>query len=288
MKNGVEVIAQASLESNNFSGIADFLIKVPGVSFLGDYHYEIWDTKLSKKMKPYFVIQLCCYAEMLKSEQGILPERVAIVLGDNKIKHLRVKDFFSYYSNLKSTFISFHNYYNINNQPDPAESKSTVVGHDMQKLLEERRDLSLIANITKTQIKRLQSVDILTIDDLVKSNLTIVQQLNHEIFVRLKTQLEMQVLSEGKVKPIYQVLSHDNKRSVGLSLLAPHSNLDVFFDLEGFPYIEGGLEYLWGASYFDKEGNRQFIDFWDTTVIKKKKLFQTLLIGFIQDGAKIL
>ena len=48
----------------------------------------------------------------------------------------------------------------------------------------------------------------------------------------------MQVLSQGKVKPIYQVLSHDNKRSVGLSLLAPHSNLDVF-DLEGFPYIEG-------------------------------------------------
>ena len=96
MVDGAEVIAQAYLELDNFGGIADFLIKVEGESTLGDYHYEIWDTKLSKKMKPYFAIQLCCYAEMLESEQGRRPEKVAVVLGDDEVTHLRVKDYYGY------------------------------------------------------------------------------------------------------------------------------------------------------------------------------------------------
>ena len=62
MRSGADIITQAYLEMDNFGGIADFLIKVPGKSHLGEYHYEVWDTKLSKKMKPYFAIQLCCYA----------------------------------------------------------------------------------------------------------------------------------------------------------------------------------------------------------------------------------
>lgn len=85
MKSGADVIAQAYLELDNFGGLADFLIRVPGKSNLGNFHYEVWDTKLSKKMKPYFAIQLCCYAEMLEQEQGIRPQNVSIVLGNKDI-----------------------------------------------------------------------------------------------------------------------------------------------------------------------------------------------------------
>jgi hypothetical protein len=81
MKNGIDVIAQAYLQLDNFGGVADFLIKVPGKSKLGDYHYEVWDTKLSKKMKPYFAIQLCCYAEMLENLQGIKPKKFSYFVG---------------------------------------------------------------------------------------------------------------------------------------------------------------------------------------------------------------
>ena len=84
MRSGADIITQAYLEMDNFGGIADFLIKVPGESNLGEYHYEVWDTKLSKKMKPYFAIQLCCYADMLEIEQGFRPNKVAVVLGDKK------------------------------------------------------------------------------------------------------------------------------------------------------------------------------------------------------------
>ena len=274
MEEGVDIIAQAYLQLDNFGGVADFLVKVPGKSLLGDYHYEIWDTKLSKKMKPYFAIQLCCYAEMLESEQGLIPEKVAIVLGDKKIIHLRVQDYFGYYSLLKSSFILFHINWKIDNHPDPAESKTHGRWSQLAKnKLEERRHLSLIANITRTQIKRLENIGINTIDDIVNSSLKLVPKLSQDVLERLKAQAEIQILSEGKDKPHYKVLPHDSERSLGLSLLAPHSDFDVFFDIEGFPHIEGGLEYLWGATYFNELKERQFKDFWGHNSEQEKKAF---------------
>ena len=147
MAAGAEVIAQAYLKLDNFGGMADFLVKVPGKSRFGNYHYEVWDTKLSKKMKPYFAIQLCCYAEMLESVQGVRPKEVVIVLGNNETSSLRVQDYFGYYSALKSSFILFHSNWKPDRQPDPAESNTH--GRWSQhagNILKERRHLSLVAS----------------------------------------------------------------------------------------------------------------------------------------------
>ena len=67
MKAGKEVITQGYLTMDKFGGFVDYLVRVPGASAFGDYHYEVWDTKLSKKLKPYFAVQLCCYVEMLET-----------------------------------------------------------------------------------------------------------------------------------------------------------------------------------------------------------------------------
>ena len=82
MRQGRRVIYQAALSHENFSGYADFLARIEGASDLGDYHYEVWDAKLALSAKPYFIVQLCCYAEMLLAIQGRLPEEIQIVLGD--------------------------------------------------------------------------------------------------------------------------------------------------------------------------------------------------------------
>jgi predicted RecB family nuclease len=50
MRAGYGIIYQAALEQSPFRGYVDFLVKVPGYSQLGDYHYEVWDTKLSLKV----------------------------------------------------------------------------------------------------------------------------------------------------------------------------------------------------------------------------------------------
>ncbi|MDA1323455.1 MAG: TM0106 family RecB-like putative nuclease [Proteobacteria bacterium] len=274
MADGADIIAQAYLQLYNFGGMADFLVKISGASRLGDFHYEVWDTKLSKKMKPYFAIQLCCYAEMLESEQGVRPQNVAIVLGNNEITPLRVQDYFGYYSALKASFLQFHNGWGPDKLPDPADSISH--GRWSQyagRLLEERRHLSLVANITRTQIKRLEASGVSTIDELSVTKLRSIPKLNSDIFDRLKAQAEIQIGSEGVEKPLYKVLPHEPGRALGLALLPHHSASDVFFDIEGFPLIDGGLEYLWGATYFDEKGKRTFRDFWAHDQAEEKQAF---------------
>jgi predicted RecB family nuclease len=274
MSNGVEIIAQAYLKLDNFGGMADFLVKVPGASRHGDYHYEIWDAKLSRKMKPYFAIQLCCYAEMLESEQGLRPQNVAIVLGNNEITPLRVLDYFAYYRTLKSSFLEFHDEWTPENAPDPADSKFHGRWSEYaQSLLEERRHLSLVANITSTQIKRLEACGITTVDELSKTYLETIPKLSADMLERLKAQAAIQVASEGSDKPEHKVLPHRVGRPLGLALLPPHSPADVFFDIEGYPLVDGGLEYLWGATYFDENGTRTFRDFWAHDPAEEKQAF---------------
>ena len=59
MQSGADIIYQAALSLLPFKGYADFLVKVEGKSGLGDFYYEVWDTKLSKTLKPYVVRPKC-------------------------------------------------------------------------------------------------------------------------------------------------------------------------------------------------------------------------------------
>jgi len=106
MDTGYQVIFQAYLKRDAFAGFADFLIRREGESALGDYYYEAWDTKLSKKTKPYFVMQLCCYSWMLEAIQGKLPEEAVVVLGDKTQERLRLPAYSSYFNNLKAQFLT--------------------------------------------------------------------------------------------------------------------------------------------------------------------------------------
>jgi predicted RecB family nuclease len=113
MQSRADVIFQACLTSNEddkyqFQGHADFLFKVSKPSSLGDYSYEPWDTKLSKQPKSYFVIQLCCYADLLNQVQGKLPDNMAIVLGTKEEVSYLIFDFWQYYLSQNQIFLTQH------------------------------------------------------------------------------------------------------------------------------------------------------------------------------------
>src|SRR5690349_14293958 len=57
MQSKAPVIYQAAMHSGRFAGYADFL----RVDQSG--RYEVWDTKLARSPKPFYAIQLCCYAD---------------------------------------------------------------------------------------------------------------------------------------------------------------------------------------------------------------------------------
>jgi len=278
MKNGVDVIAQARLENNQFLGFADFLIKVAGSSKLGDYHYEVWDTKLASKVKPTFAIQLCCYSEMLEAIQGVFPRNITVLLGTNEKVSLRTSDYFHYYLELKKSFLSTHIQFNSNNMPDPAESKSWGNWSAFAKqLLIEKDHLLQVANILRGQIKKLNQADIRTMKQLADTNMENIKGINPLVFQRLKAQASIQIASAGKSTPKFKIIKPDDGERSGLALLPPQSHLDVFFDIEGDPFDEGGLEYLWGNTYLNDQGERSFKDFWAHNRDQEKKAFEQFI-----------
>jgi predicted RecB family nuclease len=98
MRDAAEVIYQGALTAPGWHGYSDFLLKVDTPSDLGDYSYEVADTKLARSAKPKHVVQLCVYSEMIARELGVRPTRAHAMLGDGSQVTLRLDDYL-YYSN---------------------------------------------------------------------------------------------------------------------------------------------------------------------------------------------
>lgn len=278
MKNGADVIVQAYLENQQFFGYADFLVKMPGESKFGNYHYEVWDTKLSHKVKPEFIIQLCCYSDMLEAIQQRQSGNIVIVLGNGEQESFKIKDCFYYYLSLKKNFLLSQEQFDPYNMPDLADSKEWGCWSSYaEKLLIEKDHLFQVANITKSQIKKLNKAGVQTVQQLVDTNIKRISGVNPAILERLKAQAIIQKESEGHDTPHYKIIAPAPNEKSGLALLPPHSPLDVFFDIEGYPLEEGGLEYLWGCTYFDEEGNRCFKDFWAHDQDQEKQAFKNFI-----------
>src|ERR1700680_4639916 len=70
MRAGAQVIYQAALAHGDWRGFADFLERVPvPSSALGDYSYELLATKLARRAKPSYLVQLCLYSDLLARVQ---------------------------------------------------------------------------------------------------------------------------------------------------------------------------------------------------------------------------
>ena len=62
MRAGADIIYQAALREGCFIGHADFLRRVSTPSRLGNFNYEVIDTKLARSAKAAYLIQLCFYS----------------------------------------------------------------------------------------------------------------------------------------------------------------------------------------------------------------------------------
>lgn len=281
MVQGVEVIYQAVLCKPPFKGYADFLLKVAGASELGDYHYQVWDTKLSKVVKSSYAVQLCAYQDMLAAVQGRISEFSVIALGSGENERLRTLDFWYYYQSVKQRFLQSCRDFNPDNRPSPADSKTwgRWEGFAKQCLLEVDH-LSRVARITRGQIKKLEAAGIATMSDLASGRLSHIPGLSQAVYQRLQAQADLQKQSDGCERPAYRVIVPAAGEKQGLALLPPASPLDVFFDIEGYPLIDGGLEYLWGNTYFDEQGERRFKDFWAHNAEQEKSAFKAF-IGWV-------
>ncbi|MBT5143906.1 MAG: nuclease, partial [Gemmatimonadetes bacterium] len=103
MREGHDVIFQAKLNQGRWTGRADFLLKTSGTSDLGDYHYEVVDTKLARETRAGTVLQLCLYAELVGQLQGRRPDHVMVVSPGKGFQPevFRVDHYYAYYQLVK-------------------------------------------------------------------------------------------------------------------------------------------------------------------------------------------
>lgn len=277
---GREVIYQAELTKSPFKGYADFIFRVNEPSSLGNFSYEIGDTKLSRKAKPYHILQLCCYAEMLEEIQGTRPKNLRIILGNGEMRSFKTDDYYYYYLKVKESFLNQQENFDPENRPEPIYGQSFGRWASYaEDYLEKTDHLSRVANITQSQIKKLENAGIRTLTALATTQLSHVPKLEPQIFSRLRHQASLQYKSKGLEKPLFEVIPRPKDTNIprfGLELLPPASANDVFFDMEGYPLVDGGLEYLFGATYL-KSGTPCFIDWWAHNAQEEKAAFE----GFI-------
>ena len=281
MEAGAPVIYQAHLVAGGWGGYPDFLFRCPG----GDcgcrgWHYTPWDTKLARSAKPGFLIQLCAYADMLEMVRGFRPSELVFVLGHGEERPYPTRHFFHYYRQLRRAFAEFQAAWDRRRPPEPGLDRSWGRWEKSAERLLERSDhLSRVANITRGQIGRLEEAGIATLSALAECEPgRRVSRVSDQVFERLRVQARLQRDSRGHPQPLWEHRPADpNEPRRGLALLPPASDGDVFFDMEGFPYAEDGLEYLFGAVTVGDDVAPVFHDWWAHDAREERAAFE----GFI-------
>jgi len=280
MASGAEIIYQALLFDRPFMGYADFLIRNDQPSNLGEFSYEVLDTKLALHAKPYYIIQLCLYSEMLCQLQGLIPSRIHVTLGDVSTETFQLQDYFHYFSQLKSEFLSHIDNGN-DTYPDPCTNCDRC---RFRSLCENRRieddHLSQVANIRKSQIQRLASANITTMADLARLDRNHVAGIGDPTLEQLKQQARLQDQKRSTGENLY-VLLQPKSATMGLHMLPSPDEGDLFFDIEGDPLFQDGLEYLFGI-FYKQDGIEKFFDLWSHSHRDERNAFEELIEFFIK------
>lgn len=278
MRNGAEVIYQAAFLDGQWRGYADFLLRVDTPSELSAYSYEVVDAKLARSAKASALLQMCAYSELLARVQGMEPRRMHLALGDMTVKAYRVRDFSAYYRAVKRRFEAAVLGPSRTTYPEPVEHCAIC---SWQAVCQQRRraddHLSLVATMRRDQALRLVAAGITTVADLASSPSELrVPRLSPSSFARLRQQAALQVRQRQSNVVEYELLP-EREAGRGLCALPPPSPGDVFFDMEGDPFVtDDGLEYLFGVVELI-DGAPRFHSFWAHDRAEEKAAFERFI-----------
>jgi uncharacterized protein len=280
MRSGAQVIAQGALLHQGWVGRADILRRVEFPSVLGSWSYEAIDTKLARETKAGAVIQLCLYSDLLKEAQGVAPEHMYVVApwSDFEPQQYRFADYAAYFRRVKRELAkSLSEPLAEETYPDPKEHCEIC---RWRGACEERRrvddHLCLVAGISKLQINELKPRGITTMQALASMAMPLDWKPDRGSmgsYGRVREQARIQVEARETGEAKFEMLPVEN--GFGLTRLPEPSDGDIFFDLEGDPFVgERGLEYLFGYIGKDESGEPAYHSRWAFTRADEKFAFE--------------
>ena len=296
MRDGADVIAQATLVDGSWFGRADVLRKVTRPSGLGDFSYEVWDTKLARETKGGSVLQICLYSDLLATVQGTKPQHMYVVppRDDFAPDRYRVDDYFAYYRHVRRRLETAVAAASGGSGDDPGASiggaSSTYpepVAHcDICRWFKvcdkQRRDddhLSLVAGISRLQRRELLPQHVTTLEALAAVPLPIPWKPKRgaaESYTRVREQARVQLDARRAGHPIHELLPI--VPGTGLERLPAPSPGDVFFDLEGDPFVgPSGREYLFGWATEDRKGEPEYHCTWALDPAAERQAFEDFI-----------
>jgi predicted RecB family nuclease len=248
MREGVPLIYQAQLFDGRWQGRADFLRQIPISSGLGSYSYEVLDTKLARGLKPLVVHQLSLYNRLIGQIQGVEATHAHVVLGDGSSEPIDLRRYAALHRHVAARLEQVVGEPSYPTYPEPVEHCAICAFADECHARRVADDhLSLVAGARRDQRERLVEIDLSTVLALAEAPAdTPPGSLGAERFHTLHDQAALQVDSRVTGLPVHQHL--EPRRAAGYALLPTPSPGDIYFDLEGDPYVgdDGGIEYLWG------------------------------------------
>lgn len=249
MRSGAQVIFQAAFLDAPWHGFADFLRRVEEPSDLGTWSYEPVDTKLARSVKASYIVQLGLYADMIAKVQGTMPRRVHVALGSGKEESFRLAEFARTLDATKARYLDFIGDGAPQSKPEPCSACSLCGWRDhCSAQLDAADHLSRVAGLGKPQRRKLEDAGIATLAALAGAGEdTKVPRMATATFAKLRAQAALQQARRDGGEPV--VVPLPVEPGSGFATLPEPHPADLFFDLEGDPLTEGGLDYLWGVHY---------------------------------------
>lgn len=246
LATGAEVVFQGAFLASNWGGWSDFLERVERPSVLGPFSYEVADTKLKRQPHPKHVLQLVLYSDLLTEIQGVAPEFAHVELGTGQRATLRLADYAHYARAARARLEAFVAE-PATTRPIPCSDCALCRWADHCGSVWDAEDsLFNVANIAKGQVKKLEAAGIYTMAGLA-THAGSIRGMANETLEKLRTQARLQ--NARKVgAPHYEL--RPPQFGKGFDLLPAPQPGDLFYDIEGDPHYEGGLEYLHGV-WFD-------------------------------------
>jgi len=309
MERGADVIFQATVFDGRWVGHPDFLLKTPGASRLGDYHYEVSDTKLAHSAKASALIQICSYVDQIERIQEVAPKQVHVVTSGAEIgiHAFRTAEMMAYYRHAKKRFedvvddaIHGARTWPIAREesyPDPVEHCGVCRWYPDYCRVQWKDDdaLKLVAGISRDQRKVLTAHAVTTmrgLSELAQPLELDLKRGQNDSMWRMREQARLQVETGENKVPVFELLEPEKDADGnlvadrGLAALPMRNPGDLFFDIEGDPFADWtGLEYLFGIweggsgeGLWDQGSYRGF---WALDRDAEKQQFEQLMDMFV-------
>jgi uncharacterized protein len=279
MRAGAPIIYQAAFLDGPWHGFADFLRRVDEPSALNGWNYEPMDTKLARSPKASHLVQLGLYGDLIQTVQGRPPEKLHIVLGSGDEHSFAAKDFHYTIAASKNRYLDFVDSGAQGTAPEPCGACKLCGWHDVCTDEWERTDdLSRVAGLNRPQAKKLRAAGISTLTSLAQTPpRSVVPKLAAGTFEKLRAQADLQLRGciDGALVELLPV-----EPARGFLRLPRSDPADLFFDLEGDPLHEGGLEYLWGVHFRDQAREKQFAHYWAHDRDAERAAFEAVVDWF--------